>query len=112
MISVMKRLIQGCPSYKFVPLHYQVVSRLGSSSPESQDAVCGLISKLCNDHPYHTLPQLLAIVNDSSDVIAKASNERDRNVSAANIMRILKRSASLNSICVSMSVLLEVRFYT
>ena len=76
---------------------------------ESQDAICELISKLCNDHPYHTLPQLIAILNDSSDVVPRADTERDRGVLAGNVMRPLTRSAKLNGVCISMSVLLDVR---
>ena len=102
-------LIRGCPSFKFVPLQYQIVSRLGSSTSDSQEVLCELISKMCQDHPYHTLPQLLAIINDDQCNTSKESSDRDRSIYAANILRLMKRSAGGNSTCVTMSILLEVR---
>lgn len=63
--EVMHNLISKSPSYKFVPLQYQIISRLGSNCHQKHRLLLSeLISKLCIDHPYHTLPQLFAILNE------------------------------------------------
>ena len=66
------------PSYKFVPLVYQVASRLGGAAsggggggaqppaPSSQafgHVVARLMARLATDHPHHTLWQLYALSN-------------------------------------------------
>jgi ataxia telangiectasia mutated family protein len=55
-------------SHKFIPLVYQIASRLGSSKdapgPRSfQSALTCLLKKLAIEHPYHTMYQLLALSN-------------------------------------------------
>ncbi|XP_064968170.1 serine/threonine-protein kinase ATM-like isoform X2 [Musa acuminata AAA Group] len=64
MISTLKEV----QSYKFIPLVYQIASRLGSSkdgqgSTNFQIALVSLIRKMAIDHPYHTIFQLLALAN-------------------------------------------------
>ncbi|KAJ8476072.1 hypothetical protein OPV22_019799 [Ensete ventricosum] len=64
MISTVKEV----QSYKFIPLVYQIASRLGSSkdgqgSTNFQIALVSLIRKMAFDHPYHTIFQLLALAN-------------------------------------------------
>ncbi|KAM6570000.1 hypothetical protein CsatB_017985 [Cannabis sativa] len=55
-------------SYKFIPLVYQIASRMGSSKDSSgpqtfQFALVSLLKKMAIDHPYHTIFQLLALAN-------------------------------------------------
>ncbi|KAK7852517.1 serine/threonine-protein kinase atm [Quercus suber] len=55
-------------SYKFIPLAYQIASRMGSSKDTSgphnfQFALVSLVKKMAIDHPYHTIFQLLALAN-------------------------------------------------
>ncbi|EXB87890.1 Serine/threonine-protein kinase ATM [Morus notabilis] len=55
-------------SFKFIPLVYQIASRMGSSKdspgPQSfQFALVSLLKKMAIDHPYHTTFQLLALAN-------------------------------------------------
>lgn len=57
------------PSYKFVPLVYQIASRMSASTTNPlylsgfQPALHGLIERMATDHPYHVLCQLLALKN-------------------------------------------------
>ncbi|CAN0475949.1 unnamed protein product, partial [Ectocarpus sp. 8 AP-2014] len=52
------------PSYKFIPLTYQISSRAGSADdPRFRACVHGLIRRLCLEHPHHSLLQLLALTN-------------------------------------------------
>lgn len=85
--DIMSTIIDRIPSYKFVSLTYQILSRLGSSPsgsasiPSSSnsaklgqsaatigDGFSGLLSKmimkLCSEHPHHTLPQLFALAHE------------------------------------------------
>ncbi|KAA8540818.1 hypothetical protein F0562_024781 [Nyssa sinensis] len=60
--------IEEVQSYKFIPLVYQIASRMGSSKdgqgPHSfQFALVSLVKKMAIDHPYHTIFQLLALAN-------------------------------------------------
>lgn len=52
------------PSYKFIPLTYQISSRVGSADdPRFRACVHRLILRLCLEHPHHSLLQLLALAN-------------------------------------------------
>lgn len=52
------------PSYKFIPLTYQISSRVGSAGDKRFRAcVERLILRLCLEHPHHSLLQLLALAN-------------------------------------------------
>ncbi|CAH2064912.1 unnamed protein product [Thlaspi arvense] len=80
VIASMLSTINEVQSYKFVPLVYQIASRLGSSRDESgsnsfQSALVSLVRKMAIDHPYHTIFQLLALAN--GDRIK--DNQRSRN---------------------------------
>jgi len=64
VIDNMLSTIKEVQSYKFIPLVYQIASRLGSSKDESgsnsfQSALVSLIRKMAIDHPYHTILQVL-----------------------------------------------------
>ncbi|KAI4341398.1 hypothetical protein MLD38_026128 [Melastoma candidum] len=68
VINSMLNIIEEVQSYKFVPLVYQIASRLGGSKdgpgPNSfQCALVSLVKKMAVDHPHHTVFQLLALAN-------------------------------------------------
>lgn len=68
VITNMLDTIDEAQSYKFVPLVYQIASRMGSSKdslgPHNfQFALASLVKKMAIDHPYHTIFQLLALAN-------------------------------------------------
>ncbi len=88
-------------SYKFVPLTYQIFSRLGgtsstnsssSSSSSSgsggceaeslrfQEVLTRLMRQLCCDHPHHALPQLFALAH-GGEVSGRSSEEFKANMS-------------------------------
>lgn len=57
-------LLLQVPSYKFIPLTYQISSRVGLGDDGSFRAVVHkLILRLCREHPHHSLLQLLALAN-------------------------------------------------
>jgi ataxia telangiectasia mutated family protein len=81
---VMQNVIDSVPSYKFVPLSYQIISRIGSAInvhgikdeviANFQRVLSSLIIKLCEQHPHHSLVQLIALKN-SADVEGKGALE-------------------------------------
>ena len=67
--KVIVNTIEEIPSFRFVPLTYQIFSRidkLASVGSEFQKVLERLVTRMCNDHPYHCLPQLLALCNGSN----------------------------------------------
>jgi ataxia telangiectasia mutated family protein len=66
-VKAMMKTTKDVQSYKFIPLVYQIASRLGSSNSQGstnfQIALASLLKKMAIDHPYHTIFQLLALAN-------------------------------------------------
>ncbi|KAL3675793.1 hypothetical protein R1sor_025741 [Riccia sorocarpa] len=92
VIEAMQDTVQKVQTYKFLPLVYQIASRLGSSR-ESQGALSFqtpltlLLEKMATDHPYHSLYQLFALAN--GDRIKE--KQRGKNVFVVDVEK--KRAA-------------------
>lgn len=74
---------ESIPSYKFVPLSYQIISRIGSEpngiGTKSQEftferVLNELVMKLAEQHPHHVLIHLIALRN-SADVEGRGAAE-------------------------------------
>ncbi|KAF7136371.1 hypothetical protein RHSIM_Rhsim08G0157900 [Rhododendron simsii] len=67
VVNGMLNTIEEVQSYKFLPLVYQIASRMGSKDghgPHSfQFSLASLMKKMAIDHPYHTIFQLIALAN-------------------------------------------------
>ena len=71
---IINELRQTIPTYKLIPLTYQIFSRLGSSNNNNdvrapvltdfQDVLRRLVVRLCAEHPHHTLPLLFALSHE------------------------------------------------
>jgi hypothetical protein len=92
-------------SYKFIPLHYQIFSRLGQQSSTSateadsqsfQKVLQKFIFLLCEDHPHHVIPQLFALIHDKTvdSMTYKSNNQSNRSEMAENILKTLLSSTS------------------
>ena len=68
--NVMVKNIEEIPSFRFVPLTYQIFSRLDRpiSGVDFQNVLRRLVERMCNDHPYHCLPQLFALCNGNETI--------------------------------------------
>ena len=91
--SVYQMTVKGpVPSHKFIPLFYQIASRMGYFAEEClfNNVVMHLLFKIAKEHPYHTLPLILQIRNadqSSKTTSAKASYKPDPNkIKAANTL--------------------------
>ncbi|KAK7317181.1 hypothetical protein RJT34_01188 [Clitoria ternatea] len=68
VVNSMLSTIDEVQSFKFIPLVYQIASRMGSSKDSQghlnfQFALVSLVKKMAIDHPYHTIHQLLGLAN-------------------------------------------------
>ncbi|KAL5544201.1 hypothetical protein UlMin_007985 [Ulmus minor] len=96
VVDSMLATINEVQSYKFIPLVYQIASRMGSSKDSSgphsfQFALVSLVKKMAIDHPYHTIFQLLALAN--GDRIKDKQRSRnsfvvdmDKKIAAENLL--------------------------
>eukprot|EP00978_Attheya_sp_CCMP212_P021525 scaffold62915_cov55-Attheya_sp.AAC.3 len=60
---IMTRLTERIPSFRFVPLTYQLFSRIDQDESSFQQSLRAIVSKICIEHPYHALVQLIALSN-------------------------------------------------
>ncbi|KAE9467383.1 hypothetical protein C3L33_00698, partial [Rhododendron williamsianum] len=98
VVNGMLNTIEEVQSYKFIPLVYQIASRMGSRDghgPHSfQFSLASLVKKMAIDHPYHTIFQLLALAN--GDRIKDKQRSRnsfvvdmDKKLAAENLLQEL-----------------------
>jgi hypothetical protein len=101
--SLMAGGIESIPTYRFIPLAYQLVSRVESNQNDEkgkfQRTLQRLIYKMCVDHPYHLMVPIIALSNGNkvenvrhtSDFL---ENVGDKKVSAAaDIIHRLQKDA-------------------
>ncbi|XP_068173804.1 serine-protein kinase ATM isoform X3 [Antennarius striatus] len=72
--DMMKKGVKMIPSYKFLPLMYQLAARMGTRMAVGvtedtgfHDVLNDLISRACLEHPHHTLFIIFALVNANKD---------------------------------------------
>ncbi|KAF0720862.1 hypothetical protein AaE_010260, partial [Aphanomyces astaci] len=92
----MADIVQSVPSYKFIPLSYQVISRLGTTSTKS-NIVQELVRRLATEHPHHTIVQLLALKNGSKRGTAAYRDNIGvlKTEEAGNVLNFVKRSSPM-----------------
>ncbi|KAF6332533.1 ATM serine/threonine kinase [Rhinolophus ferrumequinum] len=81
------------PSYKFLPLMYQLAARMGTKMMGGlgfHEVLNNLISRISTDHPHHTLFIILALANANKDEFLTKPE-------AARKSRITKNSPKQNS---------------
>ena len=67
--GLMRQYQDSVSTHHFVPLTYQIFARIGSASEgdasDFQATLRSLVLKMCTDHPYHCLIQLITLANGS-----------------------------------------------
>ncbi|KAM7277000.1 hypothetical protein ACFE04_018866 [Oxalis oulophora] len=116
VIKNMLDTVDEVQSYKFIPLVYQIASRLGSSKdglgPHNfQSALVSLVRKMAMDHPYHTIFQLLALANGDRIKDKQRSKssfivDLDKKITAENLLEEL--SAHHGPMIVQMRRMVEI----
>ena len=65
------KLLKDIPSHKFVYLMYQIAARLSAPNRAEEysfaTVLSELVSRCAREHPLHTMPILLALVNADRD---------------------------------------------
>ena len=94
-------VVNTIPSSRFVPLTDQLFSRISSEEGQEWDpyqvTLQKLVGLMCEQHPYHCLPKLFALINGGDH----SSNEEahDPKVRAANtVMASLREAADDNQL--------------
>ncbi|XP_064297316.1 serine-protein kinase ATM isoform X2 [Phalacrocorax carbo] len=80
--EMMKKNAEKIPSYKFLPLMYQLAARMGTKMMGGlgfHEVLNNLISRISLDHPHHTLFIILALANASKDELLTKPDTIRRN---------------------------------
>jgi ataxia telangiectasia mutated family protein len=66
------------PSHKFLPLIYQITSRMSATPTQSgfQDVLCAIIERVATSHPHHVLYQLFALKNGEIEIPAQKGSAK------------------------------------
>uniref|UniRef100_A0A8C5IPZ9 non-specific serine/threonine protein kinase n=1 Tax=Junco hyemalis TaxID=40217 RepID=A0A8C5IPZ9_JUNHY len=80
--EMMKKNAQKIPSYKFLPLMYQLAARMGTKMMDGlgfHEVLNNLLSRISLDHPHHTLFIILALANANKDELLTKPDAIRRN---------------------------------
>uniref|UniRef100_A0A8C3MZA8 non-specific serine/threonine protein kinase n=1 Tax=Geospiza parvula TaxID=87175 RepID=A0A8C3MZA8_GEOPR len=80
--EMMKQNAQKIPSYKFLPLMYQLAARMGTKMMGGlgfHEVLNNLLSRISLDHPHHTLFIILALANANKDELLTKPDAIRRN---------------------------------
>uniref|UniRef100_A0A8C9U8F7 non-specific serine/threonine protein kinase n=1 Tax=Serinus canaria TaxID=9135 RepID=A0A8C9U8F7_SERCA len=80
--EMMKKNAQKIPSYKFLPLMYQLAARMGTKMMGGlgfHEVLNSLMSRISLDHPHHTLFIILALANANKDELLTKPDAIRRN---------------------------------
>ncbi|CAM5075810.1 unnamed protein product [Natator depressus] len=86
--GMMKTDAEKIPSYKFLPLMYQLAARMGTKIMGClgfHEVLNNLISRISLDHPHHTLFIVLALANANKDELLAKSEATRRNRLTKNV---------------------------
>ncbi|XP_053166934.1 serine-protein kinase ATM [Hemicordylus capensis] len=105
--AMIQREADKIPSYKFLPLMYQLAARMGTKIIRFHQILNNLIARISLDHPHHTLFIILALANANKDELLTTPEtarsrltknapketsllDMDRMEAASNIINIIK----------------------
>ncbi|XP_053871494.1 serine-protein kinase ATM isoform X1 [Malaclemys terrapin pileata] len=86
--GMMKTIAEKIPSYKFLPLMYQLAARMGTKIMGClgfHKVLNNLISRISLDHPHHTLFIVLALANANKDELLAKPEATRRNRLTKNV---------------------------
>uniref|UniRef100_A0A6J0UF85 non-specific serine/threonine protein kinase n=1 Tax=Pogona vitticeps TaxID=103695 RepID=A0A6J0UF85_9SAUR len=107
--AMMHKEARKIPSYKFLPLMYQLAARMGTKTTGFHPILNNLIARISLDHPHHTLFIILALANANKDELLTKPEapgrsrltkstpkeasllDMDRMEAASNIINIIKK---------------------
>ncbi|XP_028903598.1 serine-protein kinase ATM isoform X1 [Ornithorhynchus anatinus] len=85
---MMKKSGSKIPSYKFLPLMYQLAARMGTKMTGGlgfHEVLNNLIARISLDHPHHTLFIILALANANKDDLLQSAEGAKRSKISKNV---------------------------
>ncbi|XP_062983150.1 serine-protein kinase ATM [Elgaria multicarinata webbii] len=73
--AMIQKEAKKIPSYKFLPLMYQLAARMGTKAMGFHQILNNLIARISLDHPHHTLFIILALANANKDELLTKPEE-------------------------------------
>eukprot|EP00095_Tigriopus_kingsejongensis_P008209 maker-scaffold895_size84271-snap-gene-0.31 protein:Tk08209 transcript:maker-scaffold895_size84271-snap-gene-0.31-mRNA-1 annotation:"serine-protein kinase atm" len=64
---IVKKFISTLPTFKLIPLMYQLAARLSATESPFQTLLVALLVRCVTDHPFHAVPVFLALRNATKD---------------------------------------------
>ncbi|XP_050307938.1 serine-protein kinase ATM isoform X2 [Anthonomus grandis grandis] len=101
LLDYLKSMVQGIPTYKYITMLPQLIPHISTSFHDIfGQQINQIIEKCAVDHPHHTLPLLLALVNANKDreyTNPKAKiSQNERSTIALSLIKKLKNRNGLN----------------
>lgn len=97
--KMLKESLLKIPSYNFVVALPQLCVRItDKETDKSNTLLTTLIEKCAIEHPHHTLPLILALVNSYADSKIKSSQQEPRVIGAKKLWNSLTKSRKLPSL--------------
>ncbi|PNS19251.1 Serine/threonine-protein kinase TEL1 [Sphaceloma murrayae] len=94
--EAVKGSLKGVPSWKFVTLLNQIMSRLLDNGSPFQELLASLVIRICAEHPYHSIYQLFA---SSNSAVSSADEQAQMRKSASTrIAETLKSDKNIGQL--------------
>lgn len=96
--QMMSSHLQEIPSYKFIVALPQLTVRLTDRNDKVSELIASLLTRCAVDHPHHTLPLILALVNSYADTTEKIVEPEPRVTGAIILWNKLKKMKEISPI--------------
>ncbi|ESO04070.1 hypothetical protein HELRODRAFT_79596, partial [Helobdella robusta] len=107
-IHILENYLPKVPTYKFVPLMYQLAARMNLDNNKFQSLLLQLVERSSLDHPHHVLPIVMSLALAKYDDVyfkpAKAGanhikkNSDERTMAAQNVISRIKQYKNMSKI--------------
>lgn len=97
--------LQEIPTYKFIVALPQLTVRLTDRNDKVSELITALLSRCAVDHPHHTLPLILALVNSYADSTEKSVEQEPRVIGAIKLWNKLRKLKELHPIMKQLEVM-------
>lgn len=116
--SILEKNFLKIPTYKFITVLPQIIPHISGTDDLFCETITRLIEKCATDHPYHTIPLVLALALSNKDrqyAESKSVVNEGRMQSAKNILNRLRKDVRLKELILKMEnlsvALIELAYY-
>ncbi|XP_066152379.1 serine-protein kinase ATM isoform X2 [Euwallacea fornicatus] len=120
LIDLLQKMVPQFPSYKYIIMLPQLIPHITNHQHDLfGQQINQIIEKCASDHPHHTLPLLLALVNANKDREYSSSKNKfpanERTITAGTMLSKLKKKSGFSCIIDKMlklaDALIELAYY-